>query len=264
MKKQLVIRLLSWGLSFSFLFLLGSCASSHKILTHLQSSPTNLPYVTPGYMFQNSDQPNAMSCQVNYIQPLIDTTEVHKQNYWCVPLLFINMWEANYDINCGADLFNQDIESYSNEALISSLYSFSHYPFSRENNTRYRLEIDIERISSYTFYHCDGNAIMALYAYSYSFTEYLGPIDTQIDASYRLYDNDYLVYSGNCSTSDFLPTYYSMLNMSKKEAVNNMVNTVAQSIDNCIYGLTKYVVNQSNMILDIHNDLRLQVASPLN
>ncbi|MDA3853039.1 MAG: hypothetical protein PF444_02175 [Bacteroidales bacterium] len=261
MEKQLFIRLIRWVLCFSFLLLLVGCASSKKILTYIQDAPADLPSVIPEHMYQSSDQPYAMHCDLKYQQPLLDTTEVFKKNFWCVPLLFVNLWEANYDINCGADLLVQNLEKYSNETLVSSLGSFSHYPYTRRADARFRLEVDINSISSYGFYHCDGNIIMALYAYSYSMAEYLGPVDTQVEASYRLYDDDQLVYSGNCSNSDFLPTYYSMLNMSRKEAAKNLVVSVAQSIDNCLYGLMIYMVNQSNMILDIHNDVKLRLAT---
>lgn len=252
-------------LMLSCLALLASygCKTAKGLMADIEGNSARFPYLTPAYMLPTSDSPYAIHCEVNFKSALQDTTVVHKDDFWCVPLLFVNMWEANHTVFGGADLINGRVEDHCKSSLVNALDARRHYPLAPSADARFRIELDVDSIKTTGFYHSEGNYMvlpLGFYVYiSWSEQEYMGPVETRLEARFSVYDREHLVYRGQCSTTDYLPTFHFYRHMEDEEVAAAFVNDVAQSLDNCFYSMASYVVSQSSMVLDLYNDVTLRV-----
>jgi hypothetical protein len=243
--------------------LLFGCVSQKKIQTSVQACSVDLPYTTPQHWLRTEENRNAIKVEISYDSSLQATTQVEKERYWCVPLLFVNLWEAKYNIHCGEDVFSDSVEDHIFATFASTLSFDSHYPFSKEDETRFRLEVVIEELCSHGHYYCFGSCVFAIYAYSYTEKEFIGVYESYAKARYSIFDGDFLVYEGQCSTAEFTPELYSLIEEKVKHTAPDFVESAGISIDNCIDALSNDIVCQSNMVLDIYNDVKLRIKSTL-
>lgn len=245
--------------------LASSCKSAQRLLADVQMHTADFPYLTPEHMLPASDSPYAITCNVALKSSIPDTTLVRKDDFWCVPLMFVTMWEANHTVYSGHDLINGSIEGHFESSLANALYSSGHYPLAQSADARFRIELEVDSIKTKGYYHNYGNYMvlpLGFYVYiSWSGEEHLGPVETHFVARYSVFDGDKLIFKQDCSMSDFLSEYHSYNQMSDEEAAAAFVNDVAFSIDNCIYRMSDQVVRQSNMVLDIYNDVSLRIGA---
>jgi|GEM_PF-2722034 len=234
------------------LFSLNSCITASKLDEYYSSKKHKL-----GVLLDNSvsippdntiDSKKKLKIDINFKDSLSLETSVVNTKYVLIPTPIVFAQSQEYLINLGEESLEDKFTKYYKDVTLDYFKRYSEYSIVDNNKSEYRLEINIDSVSSTGYYSSD-ESVVFLFFIAISKEEYLADrCKAEIYGDYKLFKKDslYIEETFEIEYSDLFPSYYTK----NSKYINNekiygfITNNLSESLSQLPISVSKRILSQ--------------------
>ncbi len=198
-------------LFYALIIFITSCVSNQGLYLNLTDNKTSLSYL---HDTEKKDLDPFISIGVNVKSDSLifqEKAKVNKISGWCVPLLFINIWDAQKECMMGQEMIKENVGEFIKGSIEEDFRRSGLVKVDSLISPEYNLLLTLEEIKAVGPYRSQGFAYMILIAYGFSFSDVAGPAKSELKLRYKLTKGDQVILKDDVAIEGYtkqLSRYY--------------------------------------------------------
>ena len=230
-----------------------ACTTTKEIQKNMNSRSYSMAYIMDSEI---SHCKNNITVKVDTVffnpREMSDTTKVKREKGWCVPLIFVNIWNSKNKCSQGKSMLEEDIPSFLKMSLTSEINRSGKFLVDSLSSADYTIELSIDKIKTEGPYVSSGGFYFLLCAYGFWYSDVAGPALSYLKVSYQLKKDGQVVLSNAFSlekVTEQINKRYTNQNLLQQDYAISMVEAVSYNLKNTI----ELIVNDLNVFLQIES-----------